>query len=452
MVEGIVRRCDSFSTSILGKANNRAADEKPTSSYIRSNGTDVSNTIKKKSPITSDSLHRDPPPPIIKVVAVDMGIANFSYSKFDVYLFKQNTNKECINKANGFERSDMEMRTVDKNCKATVVHSKLTEWAKYDLANKYANILNPNYPDPYCCRKPSKTAANSKYIQFNPQAVNNLCDELVKMLFPKLPNTGSTQPPSPSTIVLLEHQRTRTGSSSNVLETVYRNSVIEYVLFGKLTQLFENKGTSRNAQIQSSDARKMCDFWVKDEKKLKKKTSKNPRLQLCYSMFDSLISDDTTATTFDDITTKAERLRISEDVYKSRPQFFSASSCLSTRHPQLFQRQQLGMKSNKGRFFNALGMSTHDNGTVKDDDLCDSLLHGLAWIKWFEFYNNLANMVNRMRELDVDTKDFSKLTQDSTEWKKLQKSQQYQDQVTKLKSFVVKECEEHESLISNLTK
>ena len=469
MVKGIVERCNLMSGMNMGEPIDMIIG-KP----VDMNTNNIHHTGKKKNLNTSNTLHENLYS-TINVVAVDMGIANFSFSKFNVTLSKKHTSHKSTGDTNGFQINgncinEMSAFTkkfdpLDMKHTKTVVYPQLTEWVKYDLTNKYANILNPNYPDPYYSKKSgkiktiekSKTIANSKYIQFNPQTVDKLCDELVKLLFPMVTSQiiklkSSMQSLLPRTVVLLEHQRTRTGSSSNVLETVYRNSVIEYVLFGKLTRLFQNTEKHGASQIQLSDARKMCDYWVKDTKEMNKKTSKNPRLQLCYNIFDSLQNYDKPVANLKEITKKMGKIDINDCGTKTKPQLFSASPNFITKHPQLFQNNQNKNKTNKTRFYNALGMTTHDNGTMKDDDLCDSLLHGIAWIQWFEFYTNLADMVIKLEKLDVETGEMGKTRGDSVEWKKIQKLPQYQDQVTRLKNFVVTEWEKHESLLTDLTK
>ncbi|CAL9730234.1 cruciform cutting endonuclease 1, mitochondrial [Monosporozyma unispora] len=183
---------------------------------------------------------------------------------------------------------------------------------------------------------------------FTPIEMSRLTTQLTKFILMQS---------SPNTIYTIERQRLRTNSSKFITEPILNVNIFEHLLFHSLT--------NQNREMISSDPGRMTKFWLANKKHYSTKDSKKLRIETV----NNLLKDGT--------------------VFRMMPPL---------------QKQLLpwdGIRKNGRKsitIYDKLQMNERENGKRKDDDLADSLLHGLSWSMWVRNYQQLCNEVMRSGE------------------------------------------------------
>lgn len=200
---------------------------------------------------------------------------------------------------------------------------------------------------------------------------------------------------------LIEQQRSRSASSSSILENVLRVIILEYILYSNLMN--EKIQKSKKLEIFPSSPKRMVNFscsliadtFLLQETSTSKKgtklkpnsnlLSKKLRIKLCQNII------------FDLIHSKDERKFHKFDL---EPTFLE--KCLA----------YAGDK-NAINFFelaNGFDHNNNSNQANKNDDLCDSLLHGFVWLEWLNNYELLCDFLTLTEDIgDKNGEDFEKL-------------------------------------------
>lgn len=287
-----------------------------------SSKTEIRNNILYQSTLLHDLNKIREQKGKLDIMAIDMGIENFAYSRFSWSLDDQ-----------------------------TPV---LTQWGKIRLGEKFlepgmkASILQPN-------------------------VMSELGFNLTKFLTSNSPDA-----------FVIERQRARTMGSANVFEPILKVNILEHVLFSNLEYRLllerENKYSKQKEYlVKSSDPKRMTDYWCKlvptknlleakygrgSPKMELKSTSSTLTKMLKISLVQSLLQDQLTDKKFNKFT-------------------------LSTDLQEVFGKS---LESQNFSFFEALSLDDAA-GKNKNDDLADSLLHGLAWLDWIANYQEITRVI-----------------------------------------------------------
>ncbi|GAV54291.1 hypothetical protein ZYGR_0AL00230 [Zygosaccharomyces rouxii] len=191
-----------------------------------------------------------------------------------------------------------------------------------------------------------------------------------------------------SDLYVVEKQRTRSFSSKNVLESVLLSNVVEHILFSNLRnkQIYGNANT--DYIVDSSNPQRMAQYWC-DLKSLKTLHFRFAQSMGLKSRKDLRIDDkDTVLATK---VNKTIRINLVKTILKNaiEPQDYKMCN-LTPRWKSKVERQLNTGK--KFRLLDCIG-SGPELGTRKDDDLADSFLHGLAWMRWLRNYEGVAEII-----------------------------------------------------------
>ncbi|CAL9735211.1 cruciform cutting endonuclease 1, mitochondrial [Monosporozyma servazzii] len=174
---------------------------------------------------------------------------------------------------------------------------------------------------------------------FNPQNMSHLTSNLTEYILATHPNVA---------LYTIERQRLRTNSSKFITEPILNVNIFEHLLFHSLT--------NANKFVMSSDPARITKFWLANQLNYSTKDSKRLRIEIVNKLVNS-------QTGFQLNKSLNER-------------FFSVGLATSKRDKKLFDKLQL---------------NEVQNGKRKDDDLADSLLHGLSWSFWLRNCQDLNN-------------------------------------------------------------
>ncbi|SCU99480.1 LADA_0H20032g1_1 [Lachancea dasiensis] len=223
---------------------------------------------------------------------------------------------------------------------------EIIDWNKIQLQNSTIGIV------------PTSVSFSPKYMA---RAAQTLTDILTK------------RPPD---LFVIEKQRARTMGSANIPDSILRVNALEHVLYTSL--LAKRYYKELKYLLEASDPRRMTDFWCQlipvrrllaatygtDSPKLESKAnSSNLSKLLKIELVKSVIFEDS-----------AEMFTLSTDLQ----QRVSSYQATNTKK--------------KLNLFNALDLGP-GAGKAKEDDLADSLLHGLAWLKWLGNFEELSSII-----------------------------------------------------------
>lgn len=290
------------------------------------------------------------------VTAIDMGVANFAYSVF-------------------------------KWCKTDEVPT-LVDWNKINLCEKFLG-------------------KHRIKMAMDPRDTWQVGYGLSNMFTNQMPI---------SDLYIIEKQRTRSMSSKNVLDSILLSNVVEHILFSNLRnkQLFGN--TNTDYVVGSSSPQKMTKYWC-DLISLRTLYLRYAQKAGLKIQKDLPISDQDTP-----LKTKISkniRINLVRTILKNAiiPQGYKQCN-LSLPWKSKVERQ-LESKE-KFKLLDCIeSESEAETGTRKDDDLADSFLHGLTWMRWLKTYEDVVAIVMKNDgSYDQDVlKDFNEYCMSlNTEW------------------------------------
>lgn len=216
---------------------------------------------------------------------------------------------------------------------------EIVEWDKLDVLNWYGD----------------------QNLEFNPVNYAALASSIVSRLI-----LGKTARPD---LILIERQRFRSMGSSSVLEAVIRSAVLENMIFASLKSLKDYEPNNFQYLVQSSSPLIMTSFWESY------KTSTDLR-------FDKLES----------ASRKKHRIELVSD-------WILNSKTIKLKGLTKDLLSQFSNGPNNSRRLNKIvnsinGITKSDSETNKSDDLADSLLHGITWLR-FEKNKQMFNQTLR---------------------------------------------------------
>ncbi|KAH3663458.1 hypothetical protein WICMUC_005984 [Wickerhamomyces mucosus] len=197
----------------------------------------------------------------------------------------------------------------------------------------------------------------SDYKQFDPKIYSKVCYDLVEnVLF----NKEYDRPD----IILIERQRARTLGSIEISEWVLKINMFESMLYGVLYSKLMNETPLLINNLISTNPQKMGGYFKPDIDRKLLKDSKTLRIILVEKWLKDMLN---------------EKIVVQPKFLFDPIQF-----------PQLINNKKI---INRGKWINELILGSNriqynskDNkkkfDNMKGDDLCDSLLHSLAWIDW----------------------------------------------------------------------
>lgn len=209
-----------------------------------------------------------------------------------------------------------------------------------------------------------------------------------------------------SNAYLIERQRSRSVSSSSILENILKVMILEYVLYSNL----QNKIIRESLPVHlfPSLPKRMVDFTcsglpieqllagTKSGSNQKSKAlgsnllSKKLRIALCRSLV------------FDQISGKQRRFFM----FDLDPQFMER--CLA------YPGDKTAINFYEISKGTSIDMDFKQRN--KNDDLCDSLLHGLVWMRWLSNYDTLLAFASKHPIPDTDSQNqFKQLIEDFNE-------------------------------------
>lgn len=204
----------------------------------------------------------------------------------------------------------------------------------------------------------------------------------------------------------IERQRSRSASSSTILENILKVMILEYVLYSNL----QNRIVSESLPIHlfPSLPKRMVDFTCSGipieelikahsiQKREKSKSKLNPtsnvlskkvRIALCRSLIYDQISGKERQFFKFDLDPDFKEILDGYEGDKSSVNFYEIS---------------------KG---SAMDLDFRQRN--KNDDLCDSLLHGFVWLEWLANYNTLLKFVDKHANYTTASQDqFQQLIKD----------------------------------------
>ncbi|CCH45167.1 Cruciform cutting endonuclease 1, mitochondrial [Wickerhamomyces ciferrii] len=211
----------------------------------------------------------------------------------------------------------------------------IKEWTKFDV-NNWADVSRDASYEP------------TRYAHISHRIINEIIFDS---------NYGSPD------LILIERQRIRSGKSKNVLEWVFRVNMFESMLHALIYSKTQTEKLVSDTMIIPSSPLKMGKFWEpSSDGKLKNKDSKKFRLILVENWLKNYVNGPSPDIPF----------AISPGLID-----FKELNATKSKTKWLFQTI---MKNSR---FN---IEPKDPQAAKDvqkgDDLTDSLLHSLAWLKW----------------------------------------------------------------------
>lgn len=254
----------------------------------------------------------------ISILAIDTGISNFSYALFkmpygDGINLSSNSSTEPI----------------------------LVDWNKFQLERKFG--LEEDW-------------------------TMSLAPEDTYMIASKVTEFLMNMPSFPANLYAIERQRTRTMSSSKILEPVLKSNIIEHILFSNLRQLNANKEASYS--VLSSDPQRMVQFWCGSTRKRQTaKESKIVRINLVKDIISKSLGVNNGTTIRIGIPTIQVSGKLKDLLCANIKDF------------------------DKFSLYKSLGFTSQINGVNKDDDLADSFLHSLAWLQWLYNYRHIHELL-----------------------------------------------------------
>ncbi|CUS24893.1 LAQU0S21e00826g1_1 [Lachancea quebecensis] len=225
-------------------------------------------------------------------------------------------------------------------------------------------------------------------MQFTPKHMTLLAQKLTEVL-----TMCSTD------AFVIERQRTRTMGSANVPDPILKVNALEYSLYAFLhcKMLYSGSAKTLDRQldyiVESSDPKKMTEYWCNSipvEKLLDPaRGAGSPKAKLKPNS--SALS-------------KMLKITLVKSMLLERktPKFEisgSLNSSLSSLVP-----------AKKFSLFELLGLG-ETAGKSKEDDLADSLLHGLAWLQWTKTFEELKNVIDLPRPDTEALKDFKQFVE-----------------------------------------
>ncbi|VEU22915.1 DEKNAAC104138 [Brettanomyces naardenensis] len=282
--------------------------------------------------IRNTIAERPPNPPVSSLVSIDVGLRNFSLSRF----------------------------TIPKPSQPPI----LLQWCKLNLPNYSGIPESPFNPQNYA------------------QIVNKTLSDLV--LLQSLRNP----PPFPNVIVI-ERQRFRTNGARNVHESILKSNAIEYMLFASI-ETFRNIIPGFNPVLVSSSPQTMTAYWEDYYEANKSRYA---------------VSDDTPNSKLIRMLVVDEWLRgiLGKDEGRSDTPFRISDKLTEgfrSLGPEALENRLHRYRSVSRRIYECMSMLNEVNedrfkveldeeGTKKGDDVTDSLLHGLTYLKFEENKGNL---------------------------------------------------------------
>ncbi|CAR21834.1 cruciform cutting endonuclease [Lachancea thermotolerans CBS 6340] len=189
----------------------------------------------------------------------------------------------------------------------------------------------------------------------------------------------------PTDVFVIERQRTRTLGSANVPDPILKVNALEYTLFAFLrskalySRPAESPGQRLDYIVESSDPKKMTEYW-------------------CNSIPTNALLD----STFGAGSPKAKLKARSSALTKMLKIALTKSMLMERTNPK-FEVPEIINKNlgslplaKKFSLFDLLGLG-EAAGKSKEDDLADSLLHGLAWLQWTKTFEELKNTIEPSR-------------------------------------------------------
>ncbi|SCU88683.1 LAME_0E00782g1_1 [Lachancea meyersii CBS 8951] len=176
-------------------------------------------------------------------------------------------------------------------------------------------------------------------------------------------------------LFVVERQRTRTLGSAAVPDPILKVNALEHVLFMSLNA---KKFYVKNLHylVESSDPRRMTDFWCQaiPIRKL---------LESAYGLDSPKAHLKATSST---LTKMLKIALVKSMLLRQAQEKFTLSPLLSSQFTNYTPRKKYDL-------FEALQLGD-SAGTSKEDDLADSLLHGLAWVEWLRNFDELAAVIS----------------------------------------------------------
>lgn len=217
----------------------------------------------------------------------------------------------------------------------------LTQWGKLNLYKKFFNDTP------------------IKETKFSPLDTSYLTTQLTRLILNE--SNAST-----NTLYTIERQRLRTNSSKFVTDPILNVNILEHLLFYSLNNLnpLMNNNMYRNISVVSSDPGRMTKYWLANQN-FNSKQSKRLRIETVMSLLNQSNSKD--------------------GLFKVATPLYGKISNL----------KDYKSKNKTGLLFDLLEMNEEVNGKRKDDDLADSLLHGLSWSIWIQTYQKLLNDIDK---------------------------------------------------------
>ncbi|KAH3900122.1 cruciform cutting endonuclease SCDLUD_003090 [Saccharomycodes ludwigii] len=410
--------------------------------------------LNAKSKCNDKSIHGIPilPPNPFNIIAIDIGLSNFSYAKIQIDLnnpkipptltmwgkldlfakyrkhFYPKLSREMFESMYYSEDVLEKIKNTENGVKDNELceneqHSGKTE--EGEGANLLDNLDKKNPKRKSKLKeKTLRKYRNSKLApKFNPSIITSVCNDLADFLVPNESEYAHTG-------IVVESQRIRTGGSSQVLQPVYRNSVFEYVLTSTLENRFKPtisvpnhwEYTNKNSIVHGSNAQKMVNYWLKICTGNTLSVDQSPA-QKHFTTEEDLKSEE--------ISSKLKRKTfvwniLKKSVLEENKVSFSVPDDVilpflnisEQLRDQMFDNdvESFGNVAVKARksLFDLLKLDIPTAGTRKDDDLADSLLHCLAWSQWFRTYRLLAiTIVGKSFLVQKEIDDLEKLLIDN---------------------------------------
>lgn len=272
----------------------------------------------------------------VSIIAIDMGVENFGYSKFIWSL-----------------KDDVPI---------------LIDWNKIKLSEKF---LSQN------CSK----------IPIHPEIMGVIAYNVTEFLTKDFVDA-----------IFIERQRTRTLGSSSINEPVLKVNIMEHLLYTNLKYRLHYLGKPDEYILESSSPKRMVDYWC----------SLIPVKSIIEKQFSSNADQ---AKKKINSSSLSKRIRISlvrsllnDQVYSNRQKFkkFKLSEKLTE---VMHQYNGNRIKIDIPKALNIDSNQADGSKSIrsnKNDDLSDSLLHGLAWIDWLKNYNEIIKFIKKNEDNSID--------------------------------------------------
>lgn len=259
----------------------------------------ITNEFPKGSPFQRTPINGK----TFNIMAIDMGIKNFSFAKLQ------------LDKTLPFNTPPL-----------------IKEWTKLDV-NQWADVSSDASYEP------------SKYAELSYRVV----DELIFNKDQDVPD-----------VVLIERQRIRSAGGKNVLEWVYRVNMFESMLHATILSKRLSDPRVKDSVVVSASPQRMGLYWAPDNSdRSTNKNSKKVRLRLVEKWLADYSKDSLSNPFILPVHVTIEN----DDPKKSR----SASKWI-------FETVMKNSRFHSGELDSKI--------VEKGDDLVDSLLHGLSYVKW----------------------------------------------------------------------